>query len=180
MWFLALLTVVLSGVLLVLSAFPGVLQLLPSPAAALAGAAGALIAAILAVRRLRQPRRRWSIVVLVLAILTPTLLLTHVPRRALFAWYRSDFEALLERAPPAGNRAVVPLNADLSVYWVDQWGTDARGGTYFRTMSGLGPDDRRSFGFAHQPNSHGCPFGDVGYELQHLGGDWYSFAAADR
>src|SRR5687767_7558794 len=179
MWFLALLAVVLSGVLFVLSAFPGVLDQLPSPAA-LVGAALAVIAAILAVRRLRQPRRRWAVVVLVVAVLAPVVLLTHVPRRVLFAQYRSQFEALLERAPPAGDRAVVPLNADLNVYWVDQWGTDARGGTYFRTMSGLGPDDRRSYGFVHRPNPHGSPFGDVGYELRHLGGDWYSFAAADR
>ena len=36
----------------------------------------------------------------------------------------------------------------------------------------------RSFGFVHKPNPDGSPFGDSGYELQHLTGDWYSFVAA--
>jgi hypothetical protein len=181
-WFLALASVVLSGVLLALSAFPGVLEQIPSPIALAAGGGVALGAAALAVRHLVRsgpPRRRASaVVILACAILTPTLLLTNVPRRALFGQYRGDFEKLLTQAPPPGNRAVVGLNADLQLYWVDQWGTDARGGTYFRTMTGSGPGGA-SFGFAHRPNPDGSPFGDNGYRLQHLTGDWYSFAAAE-
>jgi len=120
-----------------------------------------------------------ALVVIVATILTPLLLATHSPRRVVFANYRPQFEALLADAPPASGQAVANLNADMSLFWVDQWGTDARGGTYFRTLTGAAPD-RRSFGFAHRPNAEGSPFGDAGYELQHLTGDWYSFAASDR
>jgi hypothetical protein len=181
MWFLALFAVVSSGVLLGLSAFPGVLEQIPRTVALVGGGGAALVAAVLALRHLvRSNRRRWAVVALGAAVLTPTLLLTHVPRRILFGHYRPEFEALLPNAPPAGDRTVIALNADLDLYWIDQWGTDARGGTYFRTLTGTGPNDRRSFGFAHRPNPHGSPFGDAGYELHHLTGDWYSFAAADR
>jgi hypothetical protein len=180
MWFLALFAVVLSGVLLGLSAFPGVLEQIPRTVALVAGGGLIVVLAGLAVRRLFRPRRRWAVVVLAAVALAPTLLYLHVPRRVLFHQYRPEFDGLLEKAPPGGDRAVVGLNADLTVYWVDQWGTDARGGTYFRTLVGSGPNDRRSFGFAHRPNAEGSPFGDAGYELNHLGGDWYSFAAADR
>jgi hypothetical protein len=186
MWFLALFSVVLSGVLLALSIFPGLLEQIPERPAIIVGGGFALLAAGLAawhlVRPARQdrPRRRTSaLVVLVVMIVTPLLLAMHVPRRIVFARYRPHFEALLADAPAPGDQRVANLNADFSLFWVDQWGTDARGGTYFRTLTGAAPH-RRSFGFAYQPNSEGSPFGDVGYELQHLGGDWYSFAASDR
>jgi hypothetical protein len=181
-WFLALVSVVLSGVLLSLSAFPGVLEQIPSPIGLVVGGGCALVAAALAVRHLfragAQRRRTSAAVVLVLAVLTPILLLTNVPRRAAFKKYRGEFEKLLEQAPAPGNRAVVGLNADLQLYWVDQWGTDARGGTYFRTLAGSGPGGA-SFGFVHRPNPDGSPFGGHEYKLQHLTGDWYSFAAAE-
>jgi hypothetical protein len=179
-WFLALVSLVLSGVLLGLSVFPGVLEQVPSPFGGVLGGGLALVAAALAVRHLiRSGRpRRQAAVVLVCAVVTPILLVTNVPRRVVFLQYRAEFEKLLEQAPPPGSRAVVGLNADLRIYWVDQWGTDARGGTYFRTMAGSGPGGA-SFGFAHRPNPDGSPFGDNGYRLQHLTGDWYSFAAAE-
>ena len=71
MWFLALVSCVLSGVLLGLSAFPGVLEQVPFGPAV--GGGLALVAAA---------------VVLVCAAVTPYLLLTDVPRRALFGRYR--------------------------------------------------------------------------------------------
>jgi hypothetical protein len=180
MWFLALVSIVLSGVLLALSAFPGVLEQIPTSVARALGGGAVVVAGVLALRQVvRSDRRRWAVVVLVVAVLTPTLLLTHVPRRILFAVYQPEYEALLPKAPPAGDHAVVALNADLTVFWVDQWGTDARGGTYFRTLTASGPDGR-SFGFAHRPNPTGSPFGDVGYRMHHLVGDWYTFEAADR
>ncbi|HKB05779.1 MAG TPA: hypothetical protein VKD90_26520 [Gemmataceae bacterium] len=180
MWFLALASFVLSGFLLGLSVFPGVLEQIPSPVDWVLGGGLALVATGLAVRHLfesARPRRR-AIVVLLCAVLTPILLLANVPRRAIFAQYRGEFERLLEQAPPPGSRAVVGLNADLRIYWVDQWGTDARGGTYFRTMAGSGPS-RASFGFVHRPNPDGSPFGDQDYKLHRLTGDWYSFAVAE-
>jgi hypothetical protein len=187
-WFLALFSFVLSVVLVGLSVFPGVLEQVPSDLRAIGGGAYGLLAfglgswRLLGPNRTGRPRRRGSaLVVLLCVVVTPLLLLTHTPRRILFGQHRGEFEKLLEQAPQPGNRAVVPLNADLSVYWIDHWGTDARGGTYFRTVSGRadGRPDRRSFGFAYRPNPDGSPFGDARYELAHLTGDWYSFSAAD-
>lgn len=64
---------------------------------------------------------------------------------------------------------------------MDRYGTDGRGGVYFRTATGpdgIGPD-RLSFGFAFRPNAEGSLFGDARYELGHLFGEWYWFAVSD-
>jgi hypothetical protein len=187
-WFLALLSFVLSVVLLGLSIFPGPLEQVPVTTSRYVGGVYMLFAAVVALRRLLGPtqpgkvRQRGSAVIVLLCLLiTPLLLYTDTPRRLVFLQHQADFETLLEGAPSPGNHAVVPLNADLSVFWIDQWGTDARGGTYFRTMSGRadGKAERRSFGFAYKPNAAGSPFGDGRYALWHLTGDWYSFSATD-
>lgn len=187
MWFLALFSAVGSFVLLGLSVFPGVLEQVPTAVVRYLGGALGLLATgaaswhLFGPSRPGRPRqRRSALVVLVCLALTPLLLLTATPRWLVFRQHQAEFDALLAQAPPGSNRAV-PLNADLNIYWIDQWGTDARGGTYFRTVSGRvdGRADRRSFGFAHRPNAEGSPFGNERYELQHLTGDWYSFAATD-
>lgn len=189
MWFLALFSFVLSVVLAGLSVFPGVLEQVPADLTRFAGGAFGLLAAgaaswhLIGPARPGKPRqRRSAAVALVCLATTPLLLLTQTPRRLVFRQHLPEFEALLPQAPPPGNRAVVPLNADLTIYWIDQWGADARGGTYFRTLSGRdnGRADRRSFGFAYKPNPDGCPFGNERYELHPLTGDWYSFAATDE
>jgi hypothetical protein len=188
-WFLALFSVAGSFVLIGLSVFPGVLEQIPTTVTRVVGGAFGLFATGAAswhlVRPLAPGRRRQrtsALVVLVCLAATPALLLTSTPRWLAFRQHQQQFEALLPQAPPAGNRAVAPLNADLNVYWIDHWGTDARGGTYFRTLSGRvdGKADRRSFGFAHRPNPDGSPFGNERYELHHLTGDWYSFSAVDE
>jgi hypothetical protein len=182
MWFLALVSFVLSFLLLGLNVFPGLLEQIPSPVGWVLGAGSVLVAVAVTVRHLLRAGRprhwRSAAVVLLCAALTPTLLLSNVPRRVAFRKYQADFEKLLAQAPPAGDRAVVGLNADFDIYWVDQWGTDARGGTYFRTLAGVG-SGAGSFGFAYRPNPDGSPFGDREYRLRHLAGDWYSFAAAE-
>jgi len=186
-WFLALFCVTGSGVLVFLSVVPGMLEQVPDRVAWIVGGVFAFLAGILAVRHLLRsmraerprPRPTSGIIVLLALVLTPILLYTHTPRRQVFKTYQPQFDALLARAPPAGDHSTVNLNVDLQQYWIDEWGTDIRGGTYFRTMVGAAPD-RRSFGFAYRPNVDGSPFGDAGYELQHLTGDWYSFAASDR
>lgn len=186
MWFSALFSIVASGALLALSVFPGILEQVPDQSARFVGGVLALLIGppalweLVRPARSDRPRRRvTALVVLAALVLTPTLLLTNVPRRLVFDAYRPHFEALLAEAPPAGDHSTVNLNADLRLFWIDEWGTDRRGGTYFRTMVGAAPD-RRSYGFAHRPNAEGSPFGDVGYELRHLAGDWYSFRANDR
>jgi hypothetical protein len=188
-WFLALFSVVVSFVLIGLSVFPGVLEPVPTTVTRILGGAFGLFAAgaaswhLIGPARPGKPRRRKSALIVLLCLAaTPALLLTSTPRWLAFHQHQHQFEALLVQPPPAGNRAVVPLNADLNVYWIDHWGTDARGGTYFRTLSGRvdGRADRRSFGFAYRPNPDGSPFGNERYELRHLTGDWYSFAATDE
>jgi hypothetical protein len=187
-WFLATLSFFLTVLLVGLSIFPGVLEQVPLDVWKIAGGVYGLVGLSLATWRLLkpnrtgQPRRRASaLVVLACLLVTPLLLVTHTPRRIVFRQHQGEFEKLLEHPPPPGNRVVIPLNADLTIYWIDQWGADARGGTYFRTMSGRadGRADKRSFGFAHRPNPDGSPFGDARYELHHLTGDWYSFSATD-
>jgi hypothetical protein len=188
-WFLALFTFVLSGGILALSAVPGVLEQVPNTVRLVVGGPLVLFASglaswhLLGPPRPGRPRRRGHALIVLLCIAGTTLLLLNsVPRRLLFRQHRQEFEALLPMAPPPGNHQVIGLNADLSIFWIDQWGTDARGGTYFRTVSGRdqGRAEKRSFGFAYQPNEQGSPFGDAGYELQHLTGDWFSFAATDE
>jgi hypothetical protein len=189
MWFLALFTTVFSGILLGLSVFPGPLELLPATLANVLGASFVLLAGVAALQHLgrtpteeRRRHRISALVVLVSLVATPILLATNQPRRLMFQHYESQFESLLTDAPPAGDRSVTPLNADLALFWIDHWGTDRRGGTYFRTLvSGeRGGSVRQSFGFAHKPNPEGCPFGNGHYELQHMTGDWYSFSASDE
>ena len=186
MWFLALLSVVGSGILFGLSIFPGLLDQIPDRPSFIMCVVFAVAAGGFALLRLMrpvrpdQPRRRGSaIVVLVALVLAPSFLTAHVPRRAVFRMNQAEFASLLAKAPPAGYRSTVGLNEEIFPYWIDQWGTDVRGGIYFRTLVGIGPDGG-SFGFAKLPNMEGSPFGDVGYKLQHLTGDWYSFAASDR
>ena len=186
MWFLALSSVVGSGVLFGLSIFPGLLEQVPDRPAFIAcvifavGAGGFALLRLMRPVRPDQPRRRTSaVVVLVALVIASSFLTTLVPRRAVFRANQAEFEALLVNPPLAGNRAAAALNAEIFPYWIDQWGTDNRGGTYFRTLVGIGPDGA-SFGFAHQPNLEGSPFGDAGYKLQHLTGDWYSFTASER
>jgi hypothetical protein len=188
-WFLALFTIVLSGMVLALSAVPGVLEQVPNTVRLVVGgplvvfASGVASWHLFGPSRPGKPRRRGHALVILLVIAAATLLLlTAVPRRLLFTGHQHEFEALLPQAPPPGKWAVVGLNADMSVFWIDQWGTDSRGGVYFRTLAGRddGKADRRSFGFAYQPNDQGSPFGNERYELQHLTGDWYSFAATDE
>jgi hypothetical protein len=188
-WFLALFSIVVSGVLLALSVVPGVLEQVPTNVTLFLGGAFGVFASgtatwhLFGPARPGKPRRRGIAVVILLSLaITPLLLLTAVPRRLMFRQHQGEFEALLTQAPPAGKWAAVGLNADLNIFWIDQWGTDSRGGTYFRTVSGRdnGRAERRSFGFAFQPNDQGSPFGNERYELQHLSGDWYSFAATDE
>lgn len=186
MWFLALLTVVGSGVLFGLSIFPGLLEQIPDRPAFILCVIFAVVAGGSALLRLMRParpneprRRTSSLVVLVALVLASTFLTARVPRRAVFRATQAEFEALLVNPPPAGDRAADALNAEITPYWIDQWGTDFRGGTYFRTLVGIGPQGG-SFGFVYQPNLQGTPFGDAGYKLQHLTGDWYSFAAWER
>jgi hypothetical protein len=176
MWFLALLTIVLSGVVLGLDMVPGVLdQFLVWPVYALAGVY-ALMAVGFGLRALvRGPNmsRAHAVVVLANIILTPYLVETRTVQAMVFERKRAQFERLVLQAPAADRHAPVLLAADFGIFVVDRWGTDDRGGVYFRSVETL----HTSYGYAYRPNAQGSPFGDVGYELHPLAGDWYAFAA---
>lgn len=188
MWFLSLFTVVGAGLLLGLSVFPGVLEQMPRRYSYSLGGLYIVFAAVTALLHLFRTKtdggqRQRIAVGLVFAalILTPLLLGTYIPRRLVFQQYQSDFETLLVDAPSAADGSTVPLNADFDLYWVDHWGTDRRGGVYFRTLvTGEKGSKGSSYGFAHRPNSDGSPFGNENYEIHHLTGEWYTFSASDK
>jgi len=188
MWFLALFTVVGSGLLLGMSVFPGVLEQVPRKFSFAIGTLYIAFALVVTLRHLLRAKtegsRRQRIsagLVLATLALTPILLGTYVPRRLLFQQYQSGFEELLADAPQAADASTVPLNADFDLYWIDHWGTDRRGGVYFRTLvTGQKGSKGSSYGFAHRPNADGSPFGNEHYELHHLTGDWYTFSASDK
>lgn len=129
--------------------------------------------------------RRLLLAVPVIAAATLALLMTHIHCRIAFWSSRSEFEA-------AAGELVVPVDPDqgytrealerrFGVYYVDEYGVDARGGIYFRVSTGhdgIGPD-QMSYGFARRPNPEGSPFGAARYSLTHLSGDWYLFSASD-
>jgi hypothetical protein len=115
-------------------------------------------------------------------VVTAALLYFHIPLRLAFAAARSGFEPHVATAPLAPESSIprAPLGK-ISIYRVDVYAADPRGGVYFRTgwgQDGMGPD-RMSFGFAYRPNATGTPFGRARYRIGHLGGEWYWFMASD-
>jgi hypothetical protein len=113
-------------------------------------------------------------------LLSFALILTGIPRRAAFLLSRPAFQGLVATAP-ASEYEGEALGRLLGVYYVDRYAADPRGGVYFRTHSGpdgIGPDTM-SYGFAFRPNAKGLPFGNAGYRLSRMIGDWYCFSASD-
>jgi hypothetical protein len=132
--------------------------------------------------KLRRDEFSFYAVAAAVAILVTTLslLVFDVPSRFAFAVSQASFEPLVENAPVSGHHGT-PLNRRLGVYKVDEYAADPRGGVYFRVYTGfdgIGPD-QMSYGFAHQPNAQGTPFGGARYEVYPLGRDWYWFSASD-
>ncbi len=182
-----LITLLGGVVLIVMSLWPGYAggcaALLALPCIALLGLAWLLIGS----RSLPPPWgtranvRVWTILVApVLVCTTLVMLRYYIPRRVAFMAHERAFERMLPSAPPAGSGAT-PLERRLGIYHVDEWATDERGGVYFRTgtgIDGIGPDTM-SYGFAHQPNRTGSPFGASEYEVRRLFGNWYWFRASN-
>jgi hypothetical protein len=125
-------------------------------------------------------RRQWGLWSAAVMFGTMALLWFHVPQRLVFALCCSELRGLVDATPVDAIRSK-ELGRQIGPYWVDRYGTDRRGGVYFRTHTGpdgIGPD-QMSYGFAFQPNDQGTPFGNAGYRCRHLFGDWYVFAASD-
>lgn len=111
-------------------------------------------------------------------LLSAALVASRWPARLGFHLHRAAFDQArlsldLDAAPRLVDRPV-------GMYYIRYAAADPRGGTYFQTrsMGTLGPDSV-SFGFAHRPNREGSPFGQAGYRLNSMGGDWYLFMASN-
>jgi hypothetical protein len=125
-------------------------------------------------------RRRWGMWSAAVMFGTMALLRFHVPQRLAFAPFCFELRGLVDAAPVESYRGE-ELGRRIGPYWVDRYGTDRRGGVYFRTHTGpdgIGPD-QMSYGFAFRPNEKGTPFGNAHYRRLLLFGDWYVFAASD-
>ncbi len=108
------------------------------------------------------------------------LLKFYIPRRLAFMTSRSAFEQVRVQLPVSA-KGKITLNRKLGLYEVDEYAIDSRGGVYFRVFwggDGLSPDII-SYGFAHQPNREGSPFGAAKYQVFYLYGDWYWFRVSD-
>ncbi|WP_041739539.1 hypothetical protein [Calothrix sp. PCC 6303] len=104
----------------------------------------------------------------------------YIPRRLAFMVSQSAFEQVRVQLPISAKEKIT-LNRKLGLYEVDEYAIDSRGGAYFRVFSGgdgLSPDTI-SYGFVHQPNSKGSPFGAAEYQVFYLYGDWYWFRVSD-
>jgi hypothetical protein len=108
------------------------------------------------------------------------LLKLYIPRRLAFMTSRSAFEQVRVQLPVSA-KGKITLNRKLGLYEVDEYAIDSRGGVYFRVFwggDGLSPDVI-SYGFVHQPNREGSPFGAANYQIVYLYGDWYGFRVSD-
>ncbi|MBD2214719.1 hypothetical protein H6G27_33450 [Nostoc linckia FACHB-104] len=108
------------------------------------------------------------------------LLKFYIPRRIAFMISRTAFEQVRVQLPISA-RGKITLNRKLGLYEVDEYAMDSRGGIYFRVFwggDGLSPDTI-SYGFVHQPNREGSPFGTANYQVFYLCGDWYWFRVSD-
>ena len=132
--------------------------------------------------KVRKSATPWTRTAVIFAILLGcyVLLKFYVPRRIAFAASRPAFEQMILQATPS-QEGGTPLNRRLGVYQVDEYAADPRGGVYFQVHAGadgIGPD-QMSYGFVHEPNQKGTPFGAAKYRCFRLSGDWYWFRASD-
>ncbi len=152
--------------------------LMPSFPALAWGAAGAFALLPLGPRRSTAPRIALAALVVAATVLVRA---SDLPRRVAFEAVRSRFEAMLLATDSIDFDTYRTFDPPLQIgpYVVDACARDSRGGTYFRTASGIAFEiaDTTSFGFAKHPNPEGCPFGAKWYVCEDLGGGWSTFVA---
>lgn len=134
------------------------------------------------IRLRRQTFVPWREVAIIagIALVCYVLLKFYIPRRLAFMISQSAFEQVRVQLPISA-KGNIKLNRKLGLYEVDEYAIDSHGGAYFRVFSGgdaLSPDTI-SYGFVHQPNSEGSPFGAAKYQVFYLYGDWYWFRVSD-
>ncbi len=107
------------------------------------------------------------------------LVVLRVPMRLGFAVSRPAFERFLQEAPvpvkSPREMEVEMASRWFGIYHVDEWGIDARGGTYFRTGRGSDVLNEYSYGFVFQANREGTPFGAAKYYLTRIAPEWHTF-----
>jgi hypothetical protein len=126
-----------------------------------------------------QPRwswEPWKAIATAVLLVDLGLIAGDVPKRIAFAFAKPAFERLLDKVPPPGRRGV-PVDLRLGPYRVDRIAADSQGGVYFRTRTTPDMIDEFSYGFAYRPDPISSPFGRSGYKTYHLSGQWYSFIA---
>ena len=117
---------------------------------------------------------------LLLATAVVLLLISYVPTRIAVWCVQSKLQQMAANAETWTNKSELP-DVTVGLFETDDYGSDERGGVYFRTLTGpdgIGPD-LVSYGIALKPNKEGSPFGNARYRLTHLFGDWYRFEASD-
>jgi hypothetical protein len=180
-------TAVVCLAVLAISIYPGWLNDLFFFAVLLGSLAAPVVLAALAIFVFIQYRRgnlrldefplKNAMIVLLMLCTTYVALRFYIPRRIAFATCRSSFQQIVDDGI-ADDRE---FNRRIGPYQIDECLIDDRGGIYFRVYSGadgIGPDVM-SYGFCHNPNRDGSPFGAAQYRTFRLGKGWYWFRASD-
>ena len=116
---------------------------------------------------------RWlAIASPIVAGITWGLVQLNLPQQLAFKLSRSAFETALDSVPVA----VTQADKRMGLYKIERYGTDPRGGLYFRVRREDAGLDLIHYGFVYQPNQQGSPFGESNYTLEHLTDDWYIFS----
>jgi hypothetical protein len=126
-----------------------------------------------------QPRwswEPWKAIAAAVLLVDLGLITGDVPKRIAFAFARPAFERLLGKVSPQ-EPSPVPVDLRLGLYRVDRIATDSQGGVYFRTRATRDSIDEFSYGFAYRPDPIRSPFGRSDYKSYHLSGQWYAFIA---
>ncbi len=148
---------------------------------------GALLGVVYLIVMMRSPLKltEWPLFRLGLAaaILVSTfgLLRYYVPRRLAFMASRTEFTAMLPKAPSQVYH-IEPVDQYAGVYRVKDFAVTPDGGTHFRVYeSGDGFwRNHTSYGFVYKPGRDHSPYGGEAYMIRPLGGGWYWFRASEE
>jgi len=125
----------------------------------------------------RDPPWRSALASALLVLTTCALLLLDVPVRVAFLACRDELAKAAGDAAAAGPDSL--FGRQIGPYRVGEAAVDERGGLYLRVFAEDGILEIRSYGFSHQPNEWGSPFGVAGYAPVELGDGWAWFAVSD-
>lgn len=125
----------------------------------------------------RDPPWRSALASALLVLATCALLLLDVPVRVAFLTCRDELAKAAADAVAAGPDSL--FGRPIGPYRVGEAAVDERGGLYLRVFAEDGILEHRSYGFAHEANEWGTPFGDAGYVPIGLADGWAWFDVSD-